>query len=65
MLVDVLAAIAQGKSNTFIAEDLVLTKRAVEKHINGIFWKLGVADAADVSKRVVAKRGVWQGRPTP
>jgi DNA-binding NarL/FixJ family response regulator len=51
---EVLAEIAQGKSNTAIAEALVLTKRAVEKHINAIFWKLGLADAADVSKRVKA-----------
>jgi DNA-binding NarL/FixJ family response regulator len=52
--VEVLAEIAQGKSNTAIADSLVLTKRAVEKHINAIFWKLGLADAADVSKRVKA-----------
>jgi DNA-binding NarL/FixJ family response regulator len=32
----------------------VLTKRAVEKHINSIFMKLGLADAHDVSKRVKA-----------
>src|SRR5829696_24009 len=50
----VLGEIAQGKSNTAIAESLFLTKRAVEKHINAIFWKLGLADAADVSKRVQA-----------
>jgi DNA-binding NarL/FixJ family response regulator len=50
----VLAEIAQGKSNTAIADALFLTKRAVEKHINAIFWKLGLADAADVSKRVKA-----------
>jgi DNA-binding NarL/FixJ family response regulator len=51
---EVLAEIAQGKSNTAIAEALFLTKRAVEKHINAIFWKVGLADAADVSKRVKA-----------
>jgi DNA-binding NarL/FixJ family response regulator len=51
---DVLAQIAQGKSNTAIAESLVLTKRAVEKHINSIFLKLGLATAEDVSKRVKA-----------
>ena len=51
---DVLAEIAQGKSNTAIAESLVLTKRAVEKHINSIFLKLGLADSDDVSKRVKA-----------
>jgi DNA-binding NarL/FixJ family response regulator len=50
----VLAEIATGKSNNAIAEALVLTKRAVEKHINSIFLKLGLADADDVSKRVKA-----------
>jgi DNA-binding NarL/FixJ family response regulator len=51
---EVLAEIATGKSNTAIAESLVLTKRAVEKHINSIFMKLGLASADDVSKRVKA-----------
>jgi DNA-binding NarL/FixJ family response regulator len=51
---EVLAQIAQGKSNTAIAESLVLTKRAVEKHINSIFMKLNLAAAEDVSKRVKA-----------
>jgi DNA-binding NarL/FixJ family response regulator len=51
---EVLSEIAQGKSNTAIAEALFLTKRAVEKHINSIFLKLGLADAHDVSKRVTA-----------
>ena len=49
-----LAEIAQGKSNSAIAESLFLTKRAVEKHINSIFLKLGLADTEDVSKRVKA-----------
>jgi DNA-binding NarL/FixJ family response regulator len=51
---EVLGQIAQGKSNTAISESLFLTKRAVEKHINAIFMKLGLADAQDVSKRVKA-----------
>ena len=51
---EVLAEMAEGKSNTAIAESLVLTKRAVEKHINAIFLKLGLASADDVSKRVKA-----------
>ena len=51
---EVLSEIAQGKSNLAIAEALFLTKRAVEKHINAIFLKLGLADAQDVSKRVTA-----------
>ncbi|MDL5158270.1 response regulator transcription factor [Actinomycetospora sp. Odt1-22] len=39
----VLAGIAQGRNNAAIAEALVLTVRAVEKHINAIFAKLGLA----------------------
>jgi DNA-binding NarL/FixJ family response regulator len=51
---EVLAEIAQGKSNSVIAADLFLTKRSVEKHVNSIFMKLGLGDADDVSKRVKA-----------
>jgi DNA-binding NarL/FixJ family response regulator len=51
---DVLAQIAEGKSNTAIAESLVLSKRAVEKHINSIFTKLGLVGSEKVSKRVKA-----------
>ena len=51
---DVLAEMAEGKSNAAIAESLVLTKRAVEKHVNSIFTKLGLAASEDVSKRVKA-----------
>ena len=51
---EVLAEIAKGKSNAAIADTLVLTKRAVEKHINSIFLKFNLADAEDVSKRVKA-----------
>jgi DNA-binding NarL/FixJ family response regulator len=51
---EVLSEIAQGKSNTAIADSLVLTKRAVEKHINSIFMKLGLADEEDIAKRVKA-----------
>jgi DNA-binding NarL/FixJ family response regulator len=51
---EVLSQIAQGKSNSAIAEFLVLTKRAVEKHINSIFLKLDLGPDDDVSKRVMA-----------
>jgi DNA-binding NarL/FixJ family response regulator len=51
---EVLAEIAKGKSNAAIADTLVLTKRAVEKHINSIFLKLNLSEAEDVSKRVKA-----------
>ena len=51
---EILSEIAQGKSNQAIAEELVLTKRAVEKHINAIFLKLGLSQAEDVARRVKA-----------
>jgi DNA-binding NarL/FixJ family response regulator len=51
---EVLSEIAQGKSNSAIAEALFLTKRAVEKHINSIFLKLDLGPEDDVSKRVKA-----------
>jgi DNA-binding NarL/FixJ family response regulator len=51
---EVLSLIAQGMSNIAIADSLVLSKRAVEKHINAIFLKLDLAHADDVSKRVKA-----------
>jgi len=50
----ILARIAQGLSNAAIADELVVTKRAVERHINAIFLKLGLRDAEDVSRRVKA-----------
>jgi DNA-binding NarL/FixJ family response regulator len=54
---EVLAAIAEGKSNAAISAALFLTKRAVEKHINAIFLKTGLShaqEAGDVSPRVKA-----------
>ena len=51
---DVLAEMAQGKNNAGIAASLVLTERAVEKHINSMFAKLGVSEETDVHRRVKA-----------
>ncbi len=51
---DVLAEIAQGKSNAAIATSLYLTKRAVEKHVNAIFMKLELGSTENVSRRVKA-----------
>jgi DNA-binding NarL/FixJ family response regulator len=51
---DVLAAMAAGRSNAAIAEELVLTKRAVEKHVGAIFLKLGLPGEDVVSRRVSA-----------
>jgi DNA-binding NarL/FixJ family response regulator len=51
---EVLGEVAQGKNNAAIAESLVLTKSAVEKHINAIFSKLNLTGAQDISQRVKA-----------
>ncbi len=51
---DVLAAMAEGKSNRGIAESLFVTQAAVEKHITGIFDKLDLDPAATEHRRVLA-----------
>jgi DNA-binding NarL/FixJ family response regulator len=51
---DVLAAMAEGKSNRGIAESLVVTQAAVEKHVTGIFQKLDLAPGATEHRRVLA-----------
>lgn len=51
---DVVAAIAEGKNNAGIANALGLTERAVEKHINSLFAKLGLFPEPDVHRRVMA-----------
>ncbi|MEV0495807.1 response regulator transcription factor [Streptomyces atratus] len=49
-----LADIAEGKSNAAIARDRFLTVRAVEKHASEIFSRLGLTGDADISRRVRA-----------
>jgi DNA-binding NarL/FixJ family response regulator len=53
---ETISLVARGQSNQAIADTLVLTKRAVEKHINAIFLKLNLTEAmeASVSRRVTA-----------
>jgi DNA-binding NarL/FixJ family response regulator len=51
---EVLAEMASGKSNAATAASLVLSERAVEKHINSIFSKLHLVEEADVNRRVKA-----------
>ena len=51
---EILARIAEGRSNTSIASELGITKRAVERHINGIFLKLDLGESSDVNRRVKA-----------
>jgi len=51
---EVLSEMAQGKNNAAIAASLVLTERAIERHINSIFSKLGLTQEKDVHRRVKA-----------
>ncbi|MEO6653277.1 MAG: response regulator transcription factor [Ilumatobacteraceae bacterium] len=51
---EVLAELATGKSNAAIAATLYLSERAVEKHSNSIFSKLGLSEEPDVNRRVKA-----------
>jgi DNA-binding NarL/FixJ family response regulator len=51
---DVLAAMAEGKSNHGIAEALVVTEAAVEKHVTGIFHKLELGQTPTEHRRVLA-----------
>jgi DNA-binding NarL/FixJ family response regulator len=63
---EVLAAMAEGKSNTGIAEQLVVTEAAVEKHVGRIFGKLGLGPTTTEHRRVLAVlmyvRGSARGR---
>jgi DNA-binding NarL/FixJ family response regulator len=51
---EVLGQMAQGRSNGAIARDLVVTERAIEKHVTSIFSKLGLSAADDGHRRVLA-----------
>jgi DNA-binding NarL/FixJ family response regulator len=51
---EVLALMAEGRSNVAIARELVITERAVEKHVTSIFSKLELAPAAGDHRRVLA-----------
>ncbi|MBB4920608.1 response regulator transcription factor [Streptosporangium saharense] len=51
---EVLALMAEGKTNTAIAAELVISDAAVAKHINRVFAKLGLSDNDLVHKRVQA-----------
>jgi len=51
---EVLSFMAQGMNNAAIAKALFLTDRAVEKHINSMFHKLGLTEEHDVHRRVMA-----------
>ena len=51
---EVLEQMAQGRNNAGIAQALFLSERAVEKHINSLFAKLGLSEEVDVHRRVKA-----------
>ena len=51
---EVLELMAEGRSNNAIAEVMVVTERAVEKHVTSIFGKLGLAPAPEDHRRVLA-----------
>lgn len=51
---EILGEMAQGRNNASVAASLFLTERAVEKHINSIFSKLGLSEEKDVHRRVKA-----------
>jgi len=51
---EVLALVAEGRSNAAIAESFAISKRAVEHHVNAIFRKLGLEESGEVSRRVMA-----------
>ena len=50
----VLALVAEGRSNRAIAKQLYLSSRAVERHVQAIFQKLGLPDTEDDNRRVLA-----------
>ena len=51
---EVLGLMAEGRSNAAIAEALVVTERAVEKHVTSIFSKLDLAPTVEDHRRVLA-----------
>ncbi len=51
---EVLGHMAEGRSNAAIARELVVTERAIEKHVTSIFSKLGLSSAEDGHRRVLA-----------
>ena len=50
---EVLGLMAEGRSNAAIAAELVVTERAVEKHVTSIFSKLDLAPAPEDHRRVL------------
>jgi DNA-binding NarL/FixJ family response regulator len=51
---EVLSLMAEGRSNSAIAEEIVVSERAVEKHVSNIFWKLDLPATGKDHRRVLA-----------
>jgi DNA-binding NarL/FixJ family response regulator len=51
---EVLALMAEGRSNRAIADRIVVSERTVEKHVNSILMKLGIPPSSDDNRRVLA-----------
>ncbi len=62
---DVLALMAEGRSNSAIAEKLVVTDRAVEKHVTSIFSKLDLTSSGQDHRRVLAVLAYLRGLARP
>jgi DNA-binding NarL/FixJ family response regulator len=62
---EVLSLMAEGKNNAGIARSLFLTERAIEKHINSLFHKLGLSAEPDIHRRVMAVLTLLRERPAP
>ena len=56
---------ATGKTNAAIAKSLYVSERAVEKHTNSLFGKLGVSEEPDVNRRVLAVLRFLEAAPGP
>jgi DNA-binding NarL/FixJ family response regulator len=62
---EVLGLMAEGRSNHAIAEQLVITERAVEKHVTSIFSKLDLPPTAEAHRRVLAVLKYLEAPATP
>jgi DNA-binding NarL/FixJ family response regulator len=62
---DVLREMATGKSNVAIARSLYVSERAIEKHTNALFAKLGVSEEKDMNRRVLAVLAFLEAAPRP
>jgi len=60
---EILALVAEGRSNSAVAESLSIGTRGVERHINSIFAKLELGDSDAISRRVMATLTYLAGQP--